>query len=195
VNAGTKLTRAGAFNHLKTLADVVKSFEERYTAHSHDPVIEYVMTSPDLPEAIRRAVAAKRRNGKMFGMESCIKASSRQAFLVNVSTAGMVHRFNRYKTFEEVFDLVRSCMVPGIGELVVYNVSRRIGAYLRIEPKDFLYLHAGPLKGWKALTGQRGNPYRVSMKEVPAPLRVLTPHRLEDLLCEYREFLHPGLMP
>ena len=77
----------------------------------------------------------------------------------------------------------------------IYAVSERIGAYLGLKPEAFLYLHAGPLVGWKNLTGCVGKPHRVPWSEVPPALRVLPNFEVENLLCEFRRHLHPRMMP
>jgi hypothetical protein len=97
--------------------------------------------------------------------------------------------------YDSLYDLLLHNKPRGIGHTMIYVFTNRIAAYIKCGPSKYLYLHAGPLLGWKRLTGERGNPWRVAWMSVPAPLRVLPSHKVEDLLCEYRDFLHPELMP
>lgn len=202
MNAGTRMTASGAFNHLKTLDAVVDNFMERFgysdndfESHSHhDPVIQFCVNAPNLKTAIRRAVDNRRSDGKMFSLGSCVRNSSKAEWSNLLVSAVFLPRIVKAKIFEEVFDPVREARPWGIGETSVYMTSVRIGAYLGLHQRDFLYLHAGPLIGWKRLTGTKGSPYRVPWSSVPAPLRRLSPPRVEDLCCEFRDFLHPGLL-
>lgn len=204
MNVGTKMTAAGAFAHIRTLEQVVEDFEKRYgsgkmESHStHDPVLEWTIKAPNVKEAIRRACDGRREDGKMFQMESCVRTSSKLAFrdhlvlmhdaIEDIITSGEV------EAFDTLYDLVREAKPWGIGELSVYNVTARIGAWKGVRPIIYVYLHAGPLKGWKALTGSGKNPYRILVAELPEPLRHLAPHRTEDLFCEYRDLLNPGML-
>jgi hypothetical protein len=203
MNVGTKLTAQGAFNHLHTLDLVVTNFMERFgyvendfQSHSHhDPVLPYTIEAKSLKQAIERAVANRRPDGKMFSLGSCVRNSSKDEWAKALTTPNMIMMIGTASSFEMVFDPVREKKPWGIGETSAYMTAVRIAAYLNIHQKDFLYLHAGPLKGWKALTKTKGSPYRVPWSEVPAPLRRLSPPRVEDLLCEYRDYLNPGLIP
>lgn len=202
MNVGTKLTAQGAFNHLTSLDMVVTNFMERFgyvendfQSHSHhDPVLPYTIEAKSLKQAIERAVENRRPDGKMFSLGSCVRNSSKEEWAKALTSRSIMSLIDMAKTFEHVFDPVRNTRPWGIGETSAYMTAVRIAAYRNLHQKDFLYLHAGPLKGWKRLTQTKGSPYRVPWDGVPAPLRRLSPPRVEDLLCEYREFLHPGLL-
>ena len=107
----------------------------------------------------------------------------------------MVSEIANITDFDPLYDLVKRSAPWGIGNMSIYAVSERIGAYLGLKPEAFLYLHAGPLVGWKNLTGCVGKPHRVPWSEVPPALRVLPNFEVENLLCEFRRHLHPRMMP
>lgn len=196
MNVGTQATKRGELAHLRTLADVVADFRVRYAhlingAH-YDPVAAYSAKAPNLSEAISRACAGRREDGKMFAMDSCIFKPARDEFTDRMTArTGLVARC---KTFDDLHDVVEAAAVKGIGSLLIYNVTCRIGAHRGLEPRDHVYLHAGPLKGWKRLTGSRESPKRVSLSTLPDELTVLPPRLIEDLLCEYRDLLNPGFL-
>lgn len=201
MNLGTKMTRAGKLAHVATLDDVVDEYllhfkfeagAERSAGH-HDPLIDFCREAPDLETAIRRAVDGRRRDGKMFSEGSCVRASSKEEFARELVGSQDALRA-RSDDFDLLHDLVRFHAPWGIGTLTVYNVTARIAAYFGTHPERHIYVHAGPLKGWKRLTGTRGNPYRVPLTDVPAPLLRLKPYQIEDLLCEFRDLLHPEMM-
>ncbi len=89
--------------------------------------------------------------------------------------------------FQELHDRVGAIIgpLPGIGELTIYDVAHRIGAFLNIEP-EHVYLHAGARKGAAAI-GYSG---RVVKKEqLPPEFLPLTPAEIEDCLCIFKEDL------
>jgi len=199
MNVGTKATREGHLAHLQTLRDIVADYRKRFRYTSgaerseghHDPVVDFAKEAPDLRTAISRAVAGRRRDGKMFSEDSMVRASSKAEL-----EAKLQRRHNALldaMDFEALHDFIQSQAPWGCGRLIVYNVAARIGAFFRIEPEDYVYLHAGPLRAWKKLTGSRSSPVRVPVAELPRALRALPPHQIEDLLCEYRDLLHPEM--
>ena len=200
MNVGTQLTKAGALAKLKTLEDVVQDYRDRFDYHAgherseghHDPVIDFCREADTIALVIRRAVDGRRRDGKMFSEGSCIETAAKVKFTTRLlKRASWLHNCTY---FDAVYDIVREEKVKGIGNLTIYNVAARIAAWKGLHPEHHLYIHAGPLKGWKALTGMKGNDYRVAVELLPKALHKLPMHKVEDLLCEYREFLHPGLL-
>jgi hypothetical protein len=194
MNVGTRATARGEFDHLRTLADVVANFRERYKAGvDYDPVVAHARSAGDIREAIQRATAGRGADGKMFAMDRRIDPKAREVF--TEALIDIRDDIRRAIDFEELFDLVEGGAPRRIGDLTIYNVSMRIGAYLGLVPIRYVYLHAGPLRGWKRLFGSKGNPpKRLPLASFPPELRELSPVLVEDLLCEYRDFLCPGLM-
>lgn len=208
MNLGTHMTKTGQLSHCKTLGDLVKEYNkhfkekfdgsyhagsERSVGH-HDPVIDICKEAKTLPDAIKKAVDGRRRDGKLFSEGSCVRNSSKEDFEANLLEKSTIARFKRADDFEDIYDTVRAARPWGIGNTTTYNVSARIAAHLDIYPEKYLYIHAGPLKGWKRLTGAKGSPFRVPMEEVPKALRVLPPHSIEDFLCEMRDALNPSFL-
>ena len=70
----------------------------------------------------------------------------------------------------------------GIGELAVYDIACRIGAFLGFRP-DRVYLHAGTREGARAL-GLRGASVRKI--DLPGAFGCLSPAEIEDCLCIYK---------
>jgi hypothetical protein len=75
--------------------------------------------------------------------------------------------------------------LPNIGELTVYDVADRFGAYLGLEP-DLVYLHAGAREGARAL-GVRGT--AVPKSAFPTAFHQLSPGEIEDCMCLYKDDL------
>ena len=55
--------------------------------------------------------------------------------------------------FELLHSEIRSLIgnIPGIGNLTIYDVTVRLGAKYNILPRDYVYLHAGPMISAKHL--------------------------------------------
>lgn len=97
----------------------------------------------------------------------------------------------RSTTFEDLYALIDGVIRPrenrlkGIGDLTVYDISRRIGAFLRLQPK-LVYLHRGTLTGARPL-GLRGD--TLDPAQLPKEFAKLTPAEIEDCLCIYADVL------
>jgi hypothetical protein len=93
---------------------------------------------------------------------------------------------SRLRRFHELHSKVLDTIGPirGIGELMVYDTSLRIGARLELSP-DFIYLHAGTRVGAREL-GLDGRLPFVRTTDVPVPLRRLRPHEIEDFMCIFK---------
>jgi hypothetical protein len=79
-------------------------------------------------------------------------------------------------------------MIAGMGELTVYDIAHRIGAFLG-KPPTLVYLHAGTRTGAIAL-GFRGDTVDPSL--LPAPFSRLSAAEIEDCLCIYKDELRGG---
>jgi hypothetical protein len=200
MNVGTQLTKSGALAHLKTLDDVVEDYKVRFSFSQasarnsvghDDPVVDYCKEAPNLATAIGRACDGRRHDGKLFKKGSCVRTESKKE-LANKLRA-KIETLRNAKDFEHIYGVVEATQVWGIGRMSVYAIAERIGAYLGIKPKAYLYLHAGPLEGWKRLMGYEPANGRVAVSVLPKPFRTIELYHVENLLCEYRELLHPGM--
>ena len=88
------------------------------------------------------------------------------------------------RSFDDLHRIVhhRISGIHGIGELAVYDIASRIGAFLGLSP-DRIYLHAGTRRGAQAL-GLRGT--TVHKNDLPPEFRRLSPAEIEDCLCIYK---------
>lgn len=87
------------------------------------------------------------------------------------------------RDFDTLHQLIDSAIrdIPKIGELVVYDVTHRIGAQNQIEPNR-VYLHAGTRLGARAFR-LRGK--SIVVDDLPPEFRGLSPAECEDCLCIY----------
>ncbi len=78
--------------------------------------------------------------------------------------------------------------IKGVGDLTVYDIADRIGAYFGKAPER-VYLHAGTRIGARAfdIRGDLFDP-----KILPQPFSRLAPSEIEDCLCIYKDELRDG---
>ncbi len=93
------------------------------------------------------------------------------------------------KHFDDLYRRVEAAIgaLQGIGELTIYDTALRIGARLGYLPTR-VYLHAGTRAGARTL-GLAWRAKTVAVRELPAPLRVLAPHEIEDCLSIFKDQL------
>jgi len=95
----------------------------------------------------------------------------------------------RNRSFEELHQQVEDCIgrIRGIGPLAIYDISLRIGAFLRLAPRK-VFLHRGARKGAAAL-GLRGRKEILDVSELPQEFGPLSPLEIEDCLCIFKKAL------
>jgi hypothetical protein len=164
-----------------TLARIVQAYVANHRPRAQAEA-DFYAALPSLREAVRRAARAERPDGKRHDHQTRIRRSAlrrAERRLERLDLAGV-------KTFAELHALLSETIetLPGIGELMVYDTSLRIGARRGIEPV-FVYLHAGTRRGARELGLRWSAPY-LRVSEVPKPLRRLRPREIEDVLCIYK---------
>ena len=172
MNWTTRQHANGKLDHLQTLDDAISHFLEHYPERHpdghHDRVLLHVKSAGPLTEAIVRACAGMTVEGKKFRHDQFLKSST----VENLQRRLISTRHLRSATnFDSLHDLINSLRPKGIGQLKVFDVSMRIGTWLKIDPEesDFVYLHRGALVGWQNLTDSRGKPYQFRSAAYPPP--------------------------
>lgn len=147
---------------------------------------------PTLEATISRAAICELSNGKRhphqyrIPKDSLTKAKRR--------LLRQKEKIRNCASFEELYDLVNSRIknIWMIGELAVYDIASRIGAYLHLEPEQ-VYLHRGTRDGARAL-GFHGPLAKLTINDLPREFGRLKPGEIEDCLCIYKERLK-GMVP
>lgn len=157
--------------------------------HRHRPKtireLRYFRSIRTLEDAITEAGLARRPDGKRWSHQRRIRAPVLERATQRLRQA----QLGRARSFAELIARVATAVrsVHGIGELYVYDTALRLGAHLRLLPRE-VYLHAGTRRGARAL-GLHHRAESVSLNQLPAALRRLRPHEVEDVLCIYEEWL------
>ncbi len=135
-------------------------------------------------EALARAWRSRFENEKMHSHQ-CRVAHNLKLGL-KVSLADNIQP-NDFKDFERVYSWVKSVTdrVRGLGATTAYDVARRLGAWLNIQP-TMVYLHAGAAEGAKKL-GIKGE--IVALNDFPQEIQNLGATHAENFLCIYKNLL------
>ena len=138
-----------------------------------------------LEEAITQAGLARRPDGKRWSHQRRIPV----AVLERATQRLRRGRLESARSFADLIGRVSAAVrsVRGVGELYRYDTALRIGAHLRVLPRE-VYLHAGTRVGARAI-GLDHRAESVSLGQLPVGLRRLQPHEVEDVLCIYKDWL------
>jgi hypothetical protein len=135
-------------------------------------------------EAVERAWRSRFENGKMhghqrrvagkldLGLEACLNQNQQP---------------DNFDDFHAVYSWVESITqkISGLGVTTAYDVARRLGAWLNMQP-TMVYLHAGAVEGAKKL-GIEGE--TVSLNDFPEEIQKLEATHAENFLCIYKNRL------
>ena len=135
-------------------------------------------------EAIERAWQSRFENGKMHGHQRRVAG---KLYLGLEACLNQNRSPNNFDDFHAVYSWLESITIPinGLGATTTYDVARRLGAWLGMQP-TMVYLHAGAAEGAKKL-GIEGE--TVSLNDFPQEIQKLGATHAENFLCIYKNRL------
>ncbi len=140
--------------------------------------------------AIRRAALCEFPDGKRHPHQYLIP--QRLLELAEERLQAAARSLAGARDFDALHEIIKREIgsVHGIGELMVYDIAHRIGAYLGKFPTR-VYLHRGTKEG-AAVLGFHG--LTLDPVVLPSAFSRLTPAEIEDCLCIYKKNLRgaPG---
>ena len=148
-------------------------------------------TQPSLTEAVKLAARCvdvlRAKEGEKIVRHSHQRRIPRHCLMrAERSLLAVKGKLRASRDFDELHEQVSAAIGGGgIGALTIYDVTHRIGAYLKLSPK-LVYLHAGTVKGARHI-GVRGQ--TVAKSALPREFRPLSPAHIEDCLCIYKDVL------
>ena len=166
---------------LPTLTSVVGAYCNNHRSLAQAEMAYYAGL-PSMSEAVHRASRAERPDGKRHDHQTRIRCSA-----LEQAERQLAHlNLNAVQDFNDLHSFIAGAIgrVPGVGKLMVYDTSLRIGAKLGLEP-EVVYLHAGTRAGAKAL-GLDFSALYLHVSDLPTPFRSLRPREIEDALCIYK---------
>ena len=178
VNESRACSRSRILPGAMTPDEVVRHYIDNYRATAtHE--LEFYAAQPNLESAVRAAALCRRPDGKrhshQYRIPKAVLSEARRS--LGEAPLGNCH------TFGALHDAVDTAIgkIKGIGELTVYDIAVRIGAFLRLEP-EVVHLHAGTRAGALALgLGKGATVLRID--ELPAPFRRLRPCEINFHCC------------
>lgn len=163
---------------------IVSRYTREYRPHANKENL-HIRRMTALTEVISFASQCLLPNGKRHPHQYRIPTSA----LVEARERLLATNFSAISNFDELHQLIKSKIsnIHKIGPLTVYDISHRIGIFLKIEP-EHIYFHRGTTTGAKAL-GLDISQGKVSKEKLPFPFQKLAAHELEDCLCIYKSEL------
>jgi hypothetical protein len=168
----------------------LRAIVQHYCVHYREAAnneLQYFHNQSSLQSAIEKAALATRADGKRFSHQCRIPRESLER--VSDHLLSIKNAIRQVRNFESLHRLIDRTIssIPMVGELMIYDTSIRIGAWLELQPRA-VYLHAGTRIGAKAI-GLDPKRSTIALRELPASLRVLRPQEVEDVLCIYKGLL------
>lgn len=165
-----------------TYAEIVRAYlrERRQDTESEH---RYWASHTSRSSAVRAAALSELANGKRHSHQWRISGIVLQQAADALAEQDLPDCQEFHDLLEAVDTRIRD--IHGIGELAVYDIAHRIGAFLGLRP-EYVYLHAGTREGARAL-GLSGA--WISVRDLPTEFHELTPSEAEDCLCIYKDSL------
>jgi len=146
--------------------------------------LRFYVVQKTLADAIQRAASCTLPGGNRHGHQRRLPCACLTE--ANMKLQKKMPAISRASDFHALYELVEQELNPikGIGDLTIYDISQRIGAFLKMEP-SFVYLHAGTREGARFL-GVEYRTRQIELKQLPDSFYKLRPYEAEDCLCIYK---------
>jgi hypothetical protein len=167
-----------------TLDEIVSDYIFTQRPYTGEEMMHFA-NEPSPSAAIRRAALCETKDGKRHNHQRRIPRGLLEH--VEAKLQAIRRKFSNAADFDALHCLIEEEIggIKGIGELTVYDIAHRIGAYFGKTPER-VYLHAGVRVGAGAL-GIGGDSF--DPKVLPKPFARLAPSEIEDCLCIYKDEL------
>jgi hypothetical protein len=151
-----------------------------------DSVVKYVLEQKSIGDAINTAVMSKDKNEKKHSHQRRLQNNCLEDYAQKLLE--IKNQISQVKSFNSLYILLEQNRIHGVGELLIYDVSVRIGEYLKIYPET-IYIHAGTKTGLQNLLKRKIPEKQIKKEMLPEPFcsSDLTPGQLEDFFCIYKD--------
>lgn len=167
---------------------IVRDYVALHREKANDELIAF-RNEPSLKAALKRAGMAKRPDGKRYDHQRRLPA-----IVLRKATAELLRApLTKANDFNNLHRCVKNAIssIRGVGELMIYDTSLRVGAKLGLLPER-VYLHSGTRHGARAL-GLNWRAEHLEVRECPREFHVLSPHEIEDCICIYKDRLKSAI--
>src|SRR5712691_4162242 len=178
---GRSACRPANVRSFRTIESVVESYIRNKRQGARDE-LRFYQHQPSLQNAIEVAALARTEAGTKHRHQARIPRSVLKKALDKL--IARADALQACKNFATLIDETQVLISPiwGIGELAVYDIAHRIGAYLGMKPQE-VYLHRGTRAGARALGLDGSRRSSIALHELPSAFRRLAPYEAEDCLC------------
>jgi hypothetical protein len=159
---------------------------ERNDNCSVDKVVKYVLEQKNIEDVIITAVRSRDKDGKKHPHQKRLQNDYLENYVQKLLK--IKNKIAQIESFNSLYMLLEGNKVHGVGEMLFYDVSVRIGEYLKMYPET-IYVHAGTRTGLKNLLEREIHEKQIKKEILPEPFRSsdLTPGQLEDFFCRYKD--------
>ncbi|MDF5715332.1 MAG: hypothetical protein PUP93_15980 [Rhizonema sp. NSF051] len=170
-------------NHLQSLVkDYIQWYGDSYNIEDQwwgDKTLTWT-------EAIERAWKSRFQDGKMHSHQYRVSNKLPEGLKVALDDKVQPESF---EDFQALHNWVQSIVgrVRGLGATTAYDVARRLGVWLEIEP-IVVYLHAGTAFGARKFGVKTDT---APLSAFPQEIQVLGATHAENFLCIYKEQIFP----
>lgn len=169
---------------LRNYKDVVRDYISRFR-RSASVELRWFATRSDLETVVELASMCRTPDNKRHPHQRRLPQRALRAAHRRLAKCDL----ESCRSFDELHDLIDDEIgnLESIGELAVYDIACRIGAYLKLEPQR-VYLHRGTRAGAQAI-GLTGSQKTLELKDLPTAFRSLKAGEIEDCFCIYKDEL------
>ena len=166
---------------IKELNALIETFVQKHRPHIRADLANY--------NNIHSAATSKGKNGKKHQHQYRISPAILENFAkkINAETT----RLKQARSFDEIYKIVESCKIRGIGPLAIYDTAVRIGHIYDVEPVE-IYLQQGAHWGASAFGINKNKASKQQFTAITTLFNQLTPHEIECFLCLNHKVLNPN---
>lgn len=168
----------------KRLERIIKYYK-KIKEENPDKVIEHVLEQKDLEAAVLTAAISEDSNGKLHSHQYLVGRAKLELFASKLG--GKTGEIRKAGSFDEIYNVVESIEMKGVGLLARYDIALRIGFYMKTLPTR-VYLHRGVKTGAERLLKRKTNNRFIDREELIEPLRSadIECWEIEDILCIFK---------
>ena len=181
---------------IKKIEFVIRKFDDISTAYhlhaGHGMRLELRIINAILASSLSNADKAEMvlMGGHQHRLQTAKAYQSRRLMISKIETAALWTCNYAGKTFEDLYQDVEHTIAgcKYAGQMTKYDIAKRIGTVVGLQPTNYVYLHGGTLEGARRLLGNR------SMKEGCYDVANFKPYfptlkamEIEDVLCIFHD--------
>lgn len=172
---------------MKNVKQIIADYKAKRKINP-DVVIADCVNEKNLGKVLEMAALARDEKGNKHPHQHRLPNKILQAFSNRVIQ--QTYKIRRASSFDELYSIIESCSIKGVGELAIYDTTHRIGARLGIRP-DKVYMHQGTRVGAENYLKRKVAEKKLE-KSFFKDFSKLSCEEIEDILCIYKGSIMNG---